>query len=101
MKHNPRQIDLGKIKRQIIGLDKTRSAGRVVKNSSFYRIPAVSKYIVGPRIYNPILASLGIKLRQKFKPIYEVNKNNKMNRYMSYTIHKIRDLMKKGEGAKA
>jgi hypothetical protein len=89
------------VKRQIIGLDQPRSAGRIIKNSGFYRIPAVGKYTVGARYYNPILKSLGIKLRQKTRSTVELNKNNKLNRYMARTILKIRTLVGKGKGAEA
>jgi len=101
MKHNPRQIKLISVKRQIIGLDQPRSAGRIIKDSGIYRIPAVGKYTVGARYYNPILKSLGIKLRQKTRSTVELNKNNKLNRYMARTMLKIRTLVGKGKGAEA
>jgi len=95
MSHKPDRILLLESKRQIIGLDQPRSVGRVVKGSSFRRIPSVLKFQVGKRHYNPILQQIGINLRTKTK----VNKvsdplQNRMNRYMKFTILKIRRLIK-------
>jgi hypothetical protein len=89
------------VKRQITGLDQPRSAGRVIKNSGFYRIPAVEKYTVGASIYNPILAKLGIKLRLRRAAKFETVQHNQLNRYMAHVIKRVRKLIKNGEGPKA
>lgn len=94
MKRNLRQIKLVSVKRQITDLDQPRSSGRIIKGSSFYRIPAVGKYILGARHHNPILKTIGITKQMKTSPSkVRVNKNNKMNRYMARTIIKIRKLL--------
>lgn len=95
------QNQLFAIKRQITGREQPRSAGRICKNSSFYRVPAVAHHALGERHYNPILETVGINLRTKQRPSFSQNKNNKLNRYMARTILKIRKLVNKGETSKA
>jgi hypothetical protein len=102
MSHNTDRILLLESKRQIIGLDQPRSVGRIVKGSSFYRIPSVSKFKVGKRHYNPILQQIGINLRGKVKVNYKILKSqNRLNRYIKFTILKIRRLISKGQGQSA
>jgi hypothetical protein len=101
MKRNHSLIKLISVQRQITGLDQPRSAGRVIKNSGFYRIPAVEKYTVGTSIYNPILAKLGIKLRLRKRAKFETVQHNQLNRYMARVIKRVRKLIQNGEGPKA
>lgn len=90
------------IKKQIVGRDKPRSQNRVIKGSSFYRIPAVQSYKVGQGHSNVLMKALGIRLQcRKKAEIVQNKKQNRMNRYMKITILKIRALVKAGNQKEA
>jgi len=89
------------MKRQLLSPSKVKGTGRVIKDSSWFRIPAVTKYVVKVQPYNPLLEQLGIKLRLPMKFEAETNSSEKANRYMKWTIYRIRKLVSKNEYSKA
>lgn len=89
------------MKRQLLSPSKVKGTGRVIKDSSWFRIPAVSKFVVRVQPYNPLLESIGIKIRLPMKFEAKTNSSDRANRYMKWTIFRIRKLVSKGEYEKA
>lgn len=99
---NLNQIPPVEVMRQIVGRDRPRPHSRILNNSLFNRLPAVTKYKVIPKIYNPVLSSMGIKLRSApGKEICVYSPTLKLNRYMRRTMNKIRKLIEAGKLIKA
>lgn len=92
---------LALIKEQLLELGKVKTVGKVVRNSSFRRIPSVRMFEVMQSKFNPILEKLGIKLKLPREYKYSVRETNSMNRYMKFQILKIRSLCASNHKAKA
>jgi len=90
------------MKKQLLSESKVSGVGRILGDSSFRRIPAVSSFKVKKQPYNQLLMELGIKLRLPKGTEIEILKDqNKMNKYMSHIISRIRTEVSAGNSKKA
>jgi hypothetical protein len=84
----------------LLGLARAKSAGRLC-NSAFYRIPTAESFEVETQPYNLFLESLGIKLRLPSKFVTSPTRFGHMNKYMIFTIKRLRKLVRAGKYKKA
>jgi len=90
------------MKKQLLTLNKVKGLGRLLKDSSFRRIPSVSRYDLITNPYNFLLEKLGIKLRlPKQVKVEQFEENENLNKYMEHVLKRIRRLTSEGQYAKA
>jgi len=81
---------LAAMKDQLFGLSQDKAYGRIIKNSSWRRLPAIKSFEVIVNEYNGILEKLGINLRIPSNIKSEKNTTDRANRYMKHQILRIR-----------
>lgn len=79
------------MKRQMLALGQSKASGRVLKNSGWRRIPAVSNFEVITKGYNKILEIANINLRLPNNLKSEKTEFAKCNRYMAHQLLRIRE----------
>jgi hypothetical protein len=96
------KIHLAEMKKQLLSLGKKKGVGRILGDSPFRRIPAVSKFQIITKPYNMVLEALKIKLRLPAHSMRELDKDqNRMNKYMEHVLKRIRKLVANGAYTKA
>jgi len=96
------KIHLDAMKKQLLSFPKKKGVGRLLGDSPFRRIPAVSKFQIIVKPYNMLLEALKIKLRLPAQSMRELDKDqNRMNKYMEHVLRRIRKLVAKGAYTKA
>ena len=90
------------MKKQLLSLGKSKGTGRLLGDSPFRRIPAVTKYQIVTKPYNMLLEKLNIKLRLPGHSIRKLDKTQEeMNKYMEKVLKRIRNLVANGAYSKA
>lgn len=90
------------MKKQLLAPSNTKGVGRLLKDSPFRRIPAAARYDIIKQPYNYLLDGLGIKLRlPKIAITEKLEENEALNQYMEHILKRIRNLVSRGELAKA
>jgi len=101
-KRDTGKIRLTVMKNQVLTLGKNKGVGRLLKDSPFRRIPAVSRYDIITNSYNYLLEKIGIKLRLPKRTVRKSLKENEgLNKYMEFILRRIRKLVEQGKYAKA
>jgi len=96
------KIHLDAMKKQLLSFPKKKGVGRLLGDSPFRRIPAVSKFQIIVKPYNMLLEALKIKLRLPAQSMRELDKDqNRMNKYMEHVLRRIRKLVENGAYIKA
>jgi len=76
---------------QIIAGYTPKGQGRILKDSSWRRIPSVEQFDVNKSEYNTVMSKVfNIMLRRPSTPTVKLTKHNKQNRYMEHQIGRIR-----------
>ena len=101
-KRDTGKIRLTVMKNQVLTLGKNKGVGRLLKDSPFRRIPAVSRYDIITNSYNYLLEKIGIKLRLPKRTVRKSLKENEgLNKYMEFILRRVRKLVEQGKYAKA
>ena len=78
------------MKEQLLSLGKARGIGRVLEGSAFWRITVVTSFKLGASTPNKLLEGLGININLVRKKEVLINfSDEKVNKYMKYTIRRI------------
>lgn len=95
-------VSIKAMKKQLLAPSNTKGVGRLLKDSPFRRIPAAARYDIIKQPYNYLLDGLGIKLRlPKIAITEKLEENEALNQYMEHILKRIRNLVSRGELAKA
>jgi hypothetical protein len=89
------------MKKQLLSLGKAKGIGRICQDSAFWRIPTAASFRIETKPYNMFLEKLGIKLRLPMEYKYTKTKYDKLNKYMDFTIRRLRKHIASGNYKKA
>jgi len=99
--HQLKENHFTAMKKQLLALGKAKGIGRICGDSAFSRIPTAASFIVETQPYNMFLEKLGMKLRLPMEYQYKKTEFDKLNKYMQFTLRRIRKHVKNKNFKKA